>query len=268
MHNKEKDQKELDIDLLLRDVAAEENDALPLSDWKHQIFAKIESGQTDQGSGPVVDELAARRRKNLRRWTISFSTAAAALLIVLGTSQYWQQDGKAKAAPSEMQQDVRMAAEEAAPEAGTPEASLYAAEAPMAIEAPSEAPQAPSADVPAPAAPVEPAPSDSSTGNAASGAGQANMMTGPVALTQEQQHALDAVTALLTETRGNVDAAAASVALLENSTITIRPFSGGEAVEMTFPRVYQVVIDPNVEGAPSYAVDVNTYEVLGEIAEG
>ena len=94
------------------------------------------------------------------------------------------------------------------------------------------------------------------------------MMTGPVALTQEQQHALDAVTALLMETRGNVDAAAASVALLENSTITIRPFSGGEAVEMTFPRVYQVVIDPNVEGAPSYAVDVDTYEVLGEIAEG
>ncbi len=275
---KGKNNHELNIDLLLRETAAQENDTLPLEDWKRQLFKKIESDdQPQREEASVADELAARRHRNLRKLTIGFSTVAAALIILLGTRQYWQENLNAKAAPQDAQMEIRMA-EEAAPYDAAPSGdalpeALYAApEAPAALEAPAPAAIEPPASTGGSTeAPAAPAPSVSADNGAGAGQAQAGILSGPEALTAEQQQAVDAVNALLPETRGKVDAATALVMLLKNATITVRPLSGGEAVEraeVTRPRIYQVMADPTVEGAPSYAVDADTYEVLGEIVEG
>ena len=278
---KEKDNRELNIDLLLRNVAEKENEALPLEDWKRQLFKKIESDQPQRGESsameeesPIADELASRRRRNMRRLTIGFSTVAAALLIVLGTSQYWQDDLKAKSAP---QEEIRMAAEaapyDAAPsEAGLPEA-LYAAPEAPALEAPAaEAPasEAPAADkantdaaVPAPAAPAPSVPTDNAAGST-----QAGILSGPVELTPEQEKAVDALNAALPTERGKVDSATAIVVQLELVTLKVRPLSGGETQEVTRTRVYKIMVGMDTGAAISYAVDAETYEVLGEIVEG
>ncbi|HWR24151.1 MAG TPA: hypothetical protein VN366_11815 [Feifaniaceae bacterium] len=272
---KGKNDREPDIDLLLRDAAAKENDALPLEDWKRQLYKKIESDDQPRRDEPpeelpIADELAARRRKNMRRFTVGFSTVAAALLIVLGTRQYWQQNLSAKSAPEE----IRMAAEAAPYDAAAPAApapsesalpeALYAAPEAPALEAPA-ATEAPAADTKDKAAPAPSASADSAAG---SGKADMGIMSGPVELTPEQRQAVDAVNAALPEERGRVDDAAALVTLLEDATFTVRPLSGAEAVEITRARIYWVEADPSAENAPAYAVDADTYEVLGEIVRG
>ncbi len=257
---KEKDNHEPNIELLLRETAAQENDALPLEDWKRQILHKIESDQTRQEEPPIVDELAERRRRNMRRLTIGFSSVAAALLILLGTSQYWQNGMSAKSAP---QQDVRMAAEAAPydaapPESGLPEVLYAAPESPAALEAPAAT---------GPEAPAAPAPSSASADNGA-GTGQAGIMSGTAALTPEQQKAIDVLNAALPKERGKVDPATAAVVQLELVTLKVRPLSGEEVQEVTRTLVYQIVVGANTGGMISYAVDADTYEVLGEIVEG
>lgn len=261
---KEKDNHEPNIELLLRETAAQENDALPLEDWKRQILHKIETGQTQQ-EPPAVDELAARRRKNLRKITIGFSTVAAAVLILLGTSQYWQGGMNAKSAP---QQDIRMATEaapyDAAPsEAALPEALYAAPEAPAALEAP--AAEAPAAT--GPEAPAAPAPSSAFADNAA-GTGEAGIMSGTAALTPEQQKAIDALNAALPKERGKVDPATAVVVQLEVVTLKVRPLFGEEVQEMTRALVFQIEVGADTGEMISYAVDAETYEVLGEVVEG
>ena len=261
---KEKNNQELNIDLLLRETAAKENDALPLEDWKRSLFKKIESDQTQQEETPIVDELAERRRRNMRRLTVGFSSVAAALLILVGTSQYWRNGMSAKSAP---QQDIRMAAE-AAPygtaqseEANLPEALYAVPEAPAAMEAPAFT-ESPAAG----AAPAAPAPS--SAADSGSGADQTGILSGPVELTPEQQKALDALNVALAAERGNVDAATVAVVQLEHVTLKVRPLSGEETEKVTRTVVYQIMVGANTGETISYAVDADTYEVLGEIVEG
>ncbi len=272
---KEKDNRELNIDLLLRNVAEKENEALPLEDWKRQLFKKIESDEPHREEQPaaedelsMVDELAARRHRNMRRFTIGFSTVAAALLIVLGTRQYWQEDFKAKSALP--QEEIRMAAEaapyDAAPsEAALPEA-LYAAPEAPALEAPAST-EAPAADMagtgtPAPVAPAPSIPTDNAAGSA-----QAGILSGPAELTPEQKKAIDVLNAALPTERGKVDPATAIVVRLELVTLKVRPLSGGETQEVTRTLVYQITVGADTGAAITYAVDAETYEVLGEIVE-
>ncbi len=272
---KEKDDRELNIDLLLRGVAEKENEALPLEDWKRQLYKKIESDQDQaqreeqsaaEEESPIVDELAARRRRNMRRLTIGFSTVAAAILIVVGTRQYWERNLSAKSALP--QEEIRMAAE-AAPygtaqsDTALPEALYLAPEAPAA-EAPAST-EAPAADKGMPA-PAVPAPSVSADN--AAGSGQAGILSGPVELTPEQQKAVDALNAALPTERGKVDPATAIVVQLELVTLKVRPLSGGETQEVTRARAYQIMVGADTGAAISYAVDADTYEVLGEIVEG
>lgn len=265
---KEKDNRELDIDLLLRETAEQENRALPLDDWKRQLYKKIESDdQPRREEAPVADELAARRRRNLRKLAVGFSTVAAALIILLGTRQYWQENLNAKAAPQQ-EQEVRMAVEEApfgaaSTDAAMPEAMLTAPESP-ALEAPDAEP--PAATKGSTGSGAAPAPSlAAEDGGENNDQAQAGILSDTLVLTPEEQQAVDAVNALLPENRGKVEAASALVLLLENATIAVRPISGGELTEVTRPRIYQVIADPAAEGTASYAVDADTYEVLGEI---
>ncbi len=260
MRNNEKDNHELDIDLLLRDAAAEENKALPLDDWKRRLLEKVESGEEEI---PVADELAARRRSKLRKWTVGISTVAAALLIVVGTSELFQSNGMNE--KSAVPQEARIAAEQGPMDQALPEASLYAMpEAPMAAQ---DAPAAPSAlEAPAPA--VESAPPTVGTGDTAGSAGQANLFGMEQALTPEQQQAIDALNAALPAERGKADPATAVVLQLDNVTVTVHPLSGGEEQEVTRALVYQIMVVSDTGEMASYVVDASNYEVLGEIVEG
>lgn len=262
MRNNEKDNHELDIDLLLRDAAAEENKALPLTDWKRRLLEKVENGEQEI---PVADELAARRRSKLRKWTAGISTAAAALLILVGASGLLQNNGMN--AKSAVPQEARIAAEQGTMDQALPEASLYAMpEAPMAQDAP--ATEAPSAlEAPAPAALESQPPAATGAGDTAGGAGQANLFGTEQALTPEQQQAIDALNAALPAERGKVDPATAVVIQLENVTVAVHPLSGREAQEIARALVYQIMVVSDTGETATYVVDASNYEVLGEIVE-
>ena len=265
MRNNEKDNHELDIDLLLRDAAAEENKALPLTDWKRRLLEKVENGEEEI---PVADELAARRRRKLRKWTAGISTAAAALLLLVGASGLLQNNGmNAKFA---VPQEARIAEEQGTMDQALPEASLYAMpEAPMAAQdAPAtEAPSALEAPAPAPAALESQPPAATGAGDAAGGAGQANLFGTEQALTPEQQQAIDALNAALPAERGKADPATAVVIQLENVTVAVHPLSGREAQEISRALVYQIMIVSDTGETATYVVDASNYEVLGEIVE-
>lgn len=262
-----RNEQEISIDALLRDIARQQNAALPLDDWKREILIKAQADKMPGAQPPAFDEFTAlRRRKNIRRITLGVATAAAALLILLGTRSLWQGGIGMKNAASASEapvEDWQMYAMEAPTEEAT--------EAPMSIMSlPEESTQAPAAPEPAAPAPAE-RPAADSAGGAASGTDSgANERNIRGVFTEEETQALSAVLAATAPGNGDravYDGVFTQITRAEMASLTVQPLDGGAQQTIQRELLYRVVLDTRVENAPIYAVDAATFEVLGKIVE-
>lgn len=266
-----RDKEKLNVDALLRDIAQHQNAALKLDDIKRDLLRKVHEGAYHDATEPV-DELFARRDKkaHMRRLTIGFASAAAALLLLLSARNMLARSNLTdEAAPQE-----RYAA--SAPEAAKNSAATEQADM-LALPAPAAMPETPAAMPPpteAPAA-IEPelgtmqAPENSVGGAGAASEGTADYgtrgLTG-IAADDASASAIEAVRAALASTGRDADAKAAyaSAVLVENAAYSLRTLSGDPA-EVQSMALYVVYLGADEATAIRYAVDAESFEVYGEI---
>ena len=261
-----RNEREISIDALLHDIARQQNAALPLDDWKQEILKKAQANVAPGVEPPAFDELAARRRrKSLRRMTLGLGTAAAALLILLSTRSLWQGGiGMKNAARAS-----EVPAEDRLYEMGAP--MQESTEAPMGIMSMPEG----ATEAPAPQEPAAPAPAAEPAADSAGGATPGtesgineNRLGG--AFTEEETKVLLAVLAATAPDNGDTavyDSAFTEITRLEPASLTVQPLDGGAQQTIGREVLYRVVLDTSVQDAPAYAVDAQTFEVLGKIIE-
>lgn len=265
MRNNEKP----NMDALLRDVARQQNAALKLDDIKQDLLKKVREGEYPDAPEPA-DELSARRGKKarIRRLTIGFASAAAALLLLLSARDMLSRSNMTgDAAPQER---YAASAPQAKDSATTEQADMFSLPAPAAMP---ESPAAMPAATEAPAA-IEPqlgtmqAPEDAAGGTGAASDTADNgsrSLTGTTA-DDASASAIEAVRAALMAAGRDADAKAvyASAVLTENAEFTLRTLSGDPA-EVQSMALYVVSLGADEETAKKYAVDAGTFEVYGEI---
>lgn len=255
--------RNFDIDALLRDTAQADNQALPFSDWKDALLQKA-AGQAPedvQADGTLAFAPPRKRRAiSLRQAAIGLSTVAAALLVVFGMrGMQPAAPAPAPAEPAAFSMAAPAAPEANAADAATPhpDTAPLAEAAPMAPEGyvgdSQEAPA--SAGAAADAMPPE---------AGAYGAAGASSAQGRMAISPEELEALYAVQAALG--LPEEEAEFAYVMLEENARYTIAPLeANAKAAELNDISIYVVILDMTAEMPPSYAVDASTMKVLGTI---
>jgi hypothetical protein len=264
-----RDNEKLNIDALLRDVARQQNAALKLDDIKQDLLKKVREGEYPDALEPA-DELSARRDKKarIRRMTIGFASAAAALLLLLSARNMLSRSNMTdQATPQERY--AASAPEAAKNSAAAEQADIFSLPAPAAMP---ESPAAMPAATEAPAA-IEPqlgtmqAPEDAAGGAASQDRadnGTRNLYG--IAADDASASAIEAVRAALTAAGRNAEAEAiyADALLVENAEFTLRTLSGDPA-EVQSMALYVVSLGADEETAKKYAVDAATFEVYGEI---
>ena len=265
-----RDKEKLNVDALLRDIAQQQNAALKLDDIKRDLLRKVHEGAYHDATEPV-DELFARRDKKarMRRLTIGFASAAAALLLLLSARNMLARSNLTdEAAPQER---YAASAPQAKDSTTTEQADM------LALPAPAAMPESPAAMPPpteAPAA-IEPelgtmqAPENSVGGAGAASEGTADYgtrgLTG-IAADDASASAIEAVRAALASTGRDAEAKAAyaSAVLVENAAYSLRTLSGDPA-EVQSMALYVVYLGADEATAIRYAVDAESFEVYGEI---
>lgn len=266
-----RDNEKLNIDALLRDVARQQNAALKLDDIKQDLLKKVREGEYPDAPEPA-DELSARRDKKarIRRLTIGFASAAAALLLLLSARDMLSRSNMTdQAAPQE-----RYAA--SAPEAAKNSAAAEQADI-LSLPAPAAMPESPAAMPAATEAPaaIEPqlgtmqAPEDTAGGTGAASQDTADNGTRSlygIAADDASASAIEAVRAALLAAGRDADAETvyADALLVENAEFTLRTLSGDPA-EVQSMALYVVSLGADEDTAKKYAVDAATFEVYGEI---
>ena len=256
MRNDEK----LNMDALLRDCARQQNAALKLDDIKHEILKKAEAGELAQ---EPADELSARRARmtRMRRMTIGFASAAAALLLLLSARNMLARSNmKSEAAPQDKySMDMQDSTGSAAPE----QAGILAMPAPAALPAETGAPagtEAPAAQAPQ---------LDAMQGPAQGGAAAQDNGSRSVAKDDPSAKAIEAVRTALTKAGREADTlgAYAEAELVENASFSLKTIASGVPAQIDSISLYVVHLGADAQNAKSYAVDAEAFIVYGEIVQ-
>lgn len=274
-NEKLRDEK-LNIDALLRDVAKQQNAALKLDDIKQGLLQKVREGNV-QAPEPA-DEFSARRDKKarIRKMTIGFASAAAALLLLLSAKNMLSRSNLTdQAAPQEQYAAVAPEAKDSTME----RADMLALPAPEAQpETPAAMPPVPAAEAPATEAPTSEAPAtepqlgamQSPAGGGGGGeTAQSTQDNGTRSLTgtaDESVYAIEAVRAALLEAgrAAEAEGAYADAVLVENAEFSLLTLTGDSA-DVQSISLYVVSLGADGETAKKFAVDPETFKVYGEI---
>lgn len=259
MRNDEK----LNMDALLRDCARQQNAALKLDDIKREILKKAEAGEK---ANEPADELSARRAKTarMRRMTIGFASAAAALLLLLSAKNMLARSNmKSEATP---QDKYSMDAQDSTGSAAPEQAGILSMPAPAALPSETGAPagtEAPAAQAPQLGAMEAPA-----QGGTESQDMQDNG-TRSVAKDDPSAKAIEAVRTALTEAGREADTlgAYAAAELVENASFSLKTIASGVPAQIDSISLYVVHLGADAQHAKSYAVDAEAFIVYGEIVQ-
>lgn len=269
---------EYELDALLREIAQQDNAALPFDSWAVSMLQAAEAETESKEENKILRfTQKAIYKTGLRRGIVGFASAAAMLLLLFGASRLWPL-GAAAPAPFSAAQDY--ANSEAAPAAPAPAA--------LAPEAPAAAPMEPAAGAQdhsssratqegeeagaAEALPAPPADVEGVDPGSASGAGATPKEQQQSAFTIEELGALQAVYAALSiptaDTTYGGAAQYATVTRLEQASVTLLPLNGeGAERQLTGVTLYAVVLDTREKDAIVYAVDT-AQNVLGILKGG
>ena len=261
MRNDEK----LNMDALLRDCARQQNAALKLDDIKRNILKKAEAGDLAQ---EPIDELSARRAKmaRMRRMTIGFASAAAALLLLLSAKNMLARSNmKSEVAPQDKySMDVQDSTGSAAPE----QAGILAMPEPAALTDGSGAPAG--TEAPAAQEPTAEAPQLGAMQAPAEGGSEAqDNGTRSVAKDDPSAMAIEAVRTALTQAGREADTlgAYAAAELVENASFSLKTIGSDVPAQIDSISLYVVHLGADAQHAKSYAVDAEAFIVYGEIVQ-